>query len=148
MAGGFDVSAELAPRTNAEHNPLGIPARAQKVPQKSRKDSRPVRMSPGSTFPLRWHRTSFTRIDGAIEVSPDDWVLEEPGRSYGRIYRITGGPKNDRWFWAAYLHTADGHPFNGGIGDAADGRGAREEVERRQPEEVRARISGAHDRAE
>ncbi|WP_018265580.1 hypothetical protein [Methylosinus sp. LW4] len=91
--------------------------------------------------PLRWRRTSFTRLDGSIEVAPDDWVLKEPGWSYGRIYRIVGGPMHDHWFWAAYHHDPNGHPLNGGAGDAPDGRAAREEVERRQPEEVRARIT-------
>jgi len=36
---------------------------------------------------LKWRRTSFTRLDGSVEVAADDWVLKEPGR----IYRIIGG---------------------------------------------------------
>jgi hypothetical protein len=36
----------------------------------------------------RWRRTSFRRLDGSVEFSPDDWTLEDPARQLlARIYR-------------------------------------------------------------
>jgi hypothetical protein len=36
----------------------------------------------------RWRRTSFRRLDGSIDVTPDDWTLGDPaGQPLARIYR-------------------------------------------------------------
>ena len=85
----------------------------------------------------RWRRTSFRRLDGRVEFSPDDWTLADPaGQPLARIYRTTGGPQAGRWAWFV-LVDAHGRPFNGGTGTAEEGtrfafRQARPRRSRRQ----------------
>ncbi len=60
---------------------------------------------------------------------PDDWSLvDERGQPLGRIYRITGGPKDGHWFWTV-LVDAQGRPWNAGTGYCPTGREAKEAVE-------------------
>ncbi len=60
------------------------------------------------TQALKWKRTALTRADGS--PVPDDWVLaNERGQPVGRIYKMTGGPKDGHWFWTV-LVDAQGRP--------------------------------------
>lgn len=77
--------------------------------------------------PRKWRRTALTRSDGS--PVPDDWSLvDEHLGPVARIYRMTGGPQDGLWFWAVQID-AQGRPWNGGTGQAADGRQAKEAVE-------------------
>ncbi len=61
----------------------------------------------------------------------DDWSLvDERGQPIGRIYRMTGGPKDGHWFWCVLID-AEGRPWNGGTGDCLTGREAKAAVEAR-----------------
>jgi hypothetical protein len=65
-----------------------------------------------------WRRTSFRRLDGSVEFSPDDWTLEDPsGQPLARIYRHLYGPRAGRWMWFVDVD-AEGRPYNGGTGVA------------------------------
>ncbi len=77
---------------------------------------------------LKWRRTAFTRIDGAVDIAEDDWSLKIDGMSAARIYRVRGGPNNGRWFWAVQIGPGR-VPFNSGAGNADGGREAREACE-------------------
>lgn len=93
--------------------------------------------------PLKWRRTSFTRLDGRVDVAEDDWNIYDPGPPglpIARIYKVTGGPNADRWAWAVQVAQDGVTPWNGGSGFADDGRGAREACEARLPESIRTRI--------
>lgn len=91
--------------------------------------------------PLKWRRTAFKRLDGAIDVLDDDWSLSIGGLSLARIYRLKGGPQDGRWAWFVQVF-ADGTPGNGGTGSAADGRAAREACEALLPGEIRLALAG------
>jgi hypothetical protein len=87
----------------------------------------------------RWRRTSFRRLDGTVDIAPDDWTLEDDaGQPLGRIYLYRFGPQAGRWSWFVQVD-AEGRPFNGGTGTAATGKEAREAVERLVPVGVRMR---------
>ncbi len=76
---------------------------------------------------LKWRRTALTRADGSPVA--DDWTLvDERGQPVGRIYKMTGGPKDGHWFWTVLID-AQGRPWNGGTGDCPAGREAKEAVE-------------------
>ncbi len=61
----------------------------------------------------------------------DDWTLaDERGQPIGRIYRMTGGPKDGHWFWTVLIDD-QGRPWNGGTGDCPTGREAKAAVEAR-----------------
>jgi hypothetical protein len=80
-----------------------------------------------------WRRTSFKRLDGSIDVAPDDWTLfDDNGRPLARIYHYSFGPNAGRWAWFI-LVASDGVPFNSGTGVADTGREAREMCERILP---------------
>ncbi len=79
-----------------------------------------------ATFKRR--RAAFTRINGAVEVAENDWSLCIDGLSAARIYRVRGGPKDERWFWAVQIGPGR-VPFNSGTGNADGGREAREACE-------------------
>lgn len=84
-----------------------------------------------------WRRTSFRRLEGSIEIVPDDWCLEDDaGQPLARIYLHKFGPNAGRWAWFVQV-APDGTPYNGGTGTAATGTEAREECEQRIPEGVR-----------
>jgi hypothetical protein len=84
----------------------------------------------------RWRRTSFRRLDGSIDIAPDDWCLEDPaGQPLARIYRFAYGPQAGRWAWFVQVDR-EGRPYNGGTGTAATGKQAREACEVRVPEGV------------
>jgi hypothetical protein len=84
----------------------------------------------------RWRRTSFRRLDGSIDVSPDDWCLEDAnGQPLARIYRYAYGPNAGRWAWFVQVD-AQGRPYNGGTGIAETGREAREAFEALVPDDV------------
>jgi hypothetical protein len=86
-----------------------------------------------------WRSTSFKRLDGSIEVVPDDWsLLDEDGRPLARIYRYLYGPQAGRWSWFV-LVAPDGTPRNGATGTAATGKEAREAVEKLIPPGTRER---------
>jgi hypothetical protein len=86
----------------------------------------------------RWRRTSFRRLDGAVDIAADDWTLEDgAGQPLARIYKQTGGPQSGRWMWFVQINP-QGRPWNGGTGVAATGRAAREAVEALAPIGVRA----------
>ena len=77
----------------------------------------------------KWRRTSFRRLNGSIDIAPDDWCLEdENGQALARIYKVTGGPQSHQWFWAVQVGR-DGQPRNGGTGYVPTGREAREACE-------------------
>ncbi len=79
----------------------------------------------------KWRRILLTKTDGRFVR--DDWRLELPnGDAVARIYRVRGGPRDGRWFWAVQI---DAHfrPWNSGTGCAKTGRDAREAVEARVP---------------
>jgi hypothetical protein len=83
-----------------------------------------------------WRRTSFRRLDGSIDFSPDDWCLEDVnGQPLARIYRYAYGPNAGRWAWFVQV-APQGRPFNGGTGTAETGREAREACEDLVPEDV------------
>ena len=84
---------------------------------------------------LKWRRT----VISAGDAVPDDWSLQEPGRSIARLYKVRGGPHDGAWAWFVQV-APDGTPRNGGAGFAATGREAKEECERRLPEEILARL--------
>ncbi len=45
-----------------------------------------------------WRPTPFHRLDGAIEIAPDDWSLcDESGRPLARIYHYLYGPQAGAW---------------------------------------------------
>ncbi len=68
---------------------------------------------------------------GRLANFPDDWVLtDERGQPVGRIYKMTGGPKDGQWFWTVLID-AHGRPWNGGTGYCATGREVKEAVEAR-----------------
>ncbi len=77
---------------------------------------------------FKWRRTAFTLIDGVVEVLADDWSLLLGNLPAARIYRVSGGPHDGRWFWAVQIGPG-GAPFNSGTGHADDGRSARETCE-------------------
>lgn len=84
----------------------------------------------------RWRRTSFRRLDGSTDISPDDWCLEDDaGQPLARIYLFRYGPNAGRWAWFVQVD-ASGRPFNGGTGVADSGREAREAVEALIPVET------------
>jgi len=81
-----------------------------------------------TTTQRKWKRTDLTRADGS--VPPDDWCLVDYSLGpIARIYRINGGPQNDRWFWAVLID-AQGRPWNSGSGSAPSGAAAKAEVEK------------------
>ncbi len=81
------------------------------------------------TQALKWRRTNLTGADGA--PVPDDWSLvDDRGQPVGRIYRMTGGPKDGHWVWTV-LVDEQGRPWNGGTGSCSTGREAKEAVEAR-----------------
>ncbi len=83
------------------------------------------------TIGYRWRRTQLMGADGLQVV--DDWCLELPnGDAVARIYKVRGGPRDGRWFWAVQI---DEHfrPWNGGTGYCETGREAKEAVEARVP---------------
>ena len=53
---------------------------------------------------------------------------EIDGMSASRIYRVRGGPHDDRWFWAVQIGPGR-VPFNSGTGNADGGWEAREACE-------------------
>jgi hypothetical protein len=77
---------------------------------------------------FKWRRTAFRRIDGAVDIVEDDWSLMIDGTSAARIYRVRGGPHDDRWFWAVQIGPGR-VPFNSGTGHAHEGREVREACE-------------------
>jgi hypothetical protein len=96
-------------------------------------------VSETTTTTRRWRRTSFRRLDGAVDIAPDDWTLEDDaGQPLGRIYLYRFGPQAGRWAWFVQVD-AEGRPVNGGTGMAATGREAREAVEALVPVEVELR---------
>ena len=73
----------------------------------------------------RWHRASFRRLDGSIDVAEDDWsLLDAAGQALARIYKTTGGPRDGRWLWFV-LTDPQGRPYNGGGPLVRAGGGAR-----------------------
>jgi hypothetical protein len=40
-----------------------------------------------TSAPVKWRRTGFTRIDGAVEIADDDWSLGIAGLSAARRSR-------------------------------------------------------------
>ena len=79
-----------------------------------------------------WRRTSFKRLDGSIDVAPDDWPLfDDNGRPLARIYITVSARMPDAAgsFWSRRY----GVPANGGTGVADTGREAREICERVLP---------------
>jgi hypothetical protein len=77
---------------------------------------------------LKWRRTAFARIDGAVDIAEDDWSLMIDGMSAARIYRVRGGPHDGQWFWAVQIGPGR-VPFNSGAGNADGGHEAREACE-------------------
>ena len=77
---------------------------------------------------FKWRRTAFTRIDGAVDIAEDDWLLCIDGMSAAHIYRVRGGPHDGRWFWAVQIGFGRA-PFNSGTGNADGGGEAREACE-------------------
>ena len=77
---------------------------------------------------VKWRRTAFTRIDGAVDIAEDDWSLMIDRLPAARIYRVNGGQNDGRWFWAVQIGPGR-VPFNGGTGHAGGGREAREACE-------------------
>jgi hypothetical protein len=74
----------------------------------------------------KWRRTSFKRLDGLIDIAPDDWCLQdENNQTLARIYKVTGGPQRAQWFWAVQVGP-DGERRNGGAGYFPTGKEARE----------------------
>jgi hypothetical protein len=81
----------------------------------------------------RWCRTSFRRLDGSIDIVPNDWGLEDVnGQPLARIYLFAYGPNAGRWAWFVQVDP-QGRPYNGGTGTAETGREAREAL---VPEDV------------
>ena len=81
------------------------------------------------TTERKWRRTSFKRLDGSIDIAPDDWCLhDENAQALARIYKVKGGPQSAQWFWAVQVGR-DGEPRNGGAGYFSTGREARETCE-------------------
>jgi hypothetical protein len=75
----------------------------------------------------KWRRTALTRADGA--PVPDDWRLVDPDLgAIARLYRVTGGPNDARWFWAVQID-AQGRPWNSCTGYAPAGAEAKAAVE-------------------
>jgi hypothetical protein len=84
-----------------------------------------------------WRRTAFTSINGEVEVAPDDWTLLNPdGEPLARLYKVSGGPQDGRWYWTV-LFRPDGSVGGGGNGIAESGRAAREACEARIPKTMR-----------
>ncbi len=84
-----------------------------------------------------WRRTVFTSINGNDEIAPDDWtLLDLSDKPLARLYKVTGGPQDGRWYWSV-LFMRDGSVGNGGNGFTATGREAREACEARMPETTR-----------
>jgi hypothetical protein len=82
----------------------------------------------------RWRRTSFRRLDGSVDIAPDDWTLEDAaGQPLARIYRYLYGPQAGRWAWFVQVDR-EGRPYNGGTGVAATGTEARQACEALVPE--------------
>lgn len=80
-----------------------------------------------------WRRTSFARLDGFIEVAPDDWTLfDDNGRPLARTYHYRFGPNAGRWAWSL-LVGQERVPASGGTGLAETGHEACEACERRLP---------------
>jgi hypothetical protein len=89
-----------------------------------------------------WRRTSFRRLDGSIDIAPDDWTLEDVnGQPLARIYRYAYGPNAGRWAWFVQVDP-QGRPYNGGTGAAATGTEAREACEARVFEGLLADCDG------
>jgi hypothetical protein len=74
---------------------------------------------------FKWRRTAFTRIDGAVEIAEDDWSLRIDGLSAARIYRVRGGPHDDRWFWAVQIAPVACRSTAGRVTLGAAGKRAR-----------------------
>jgi hypothetical protein len=69
---------------------------------------------------IKWRRTN---------LAPDDWTLLDPsGEPLARLYNVSGGPQDGRWYWSV-LFRRDGGVGNGGNGFAVTGREAREACE-------------------
>ncbi len=54
------------------------------------------------------------------------------GDAVARIYKVRGGPRDGRWFWAVRIHRHF-RLWNGGTGYCEMGREAKEAVEARVP---------------
>jgi hypothetical protein len=95
-----------------------------------------------STTKRSWRRTSFKRLDGSIQVTPDDWcLLDDADRPVARIYRYLYGSNAERWSWFV-LADQGGTPGNGRTGTAASDREARDACERLIPAGVQERRRG------
>jgi hypothetical protein len=79
---------------------------------------------------FKWRRTAFTRIDGAVDIAEDDWSLMIDGMSAARIYCVSGGPHDGRWFWAVQIGPGR-VPFNSGTRVARTAAGKRARLARR-----------------
>jgi hypothetical protein len=65
---------------------------------------------------IKWRRTN---------LAPDDWTLLDPsGEPRARLYNVSGGPQDGRWYWSV-LFRRDGGVGNGGNGFAVTTGGAR-----------------------
>ena len=81
----------------------------------------------------KWRRTSFEDTAGNVEIAPDDWTLFDPsGEPLVRLYKVTGGPQDGRWYWTVLVRP-DGSQGSGGTGFVDTGREAREACEARVP---------------
>jgi hypothetical protein len=69
-----------------------------------------------------------TSANGAV-VPNDRCLVDEKLGPIAHVYRINGGPQNDRWFWAVLIDAQD-RPWNSGSGSAPSGAAAKAEVER------------------
>jgi hypothetical protein len=79
----------------------------------------------------KWRRTAFEDTAGNVEIAPDDWTLLDPsGMALARLYKVSGGPQDGRWYWTVLVRT-DGSAESGGTGFVATGREAREAREAR-----------------
>ncbi len=88
----------------------------------------------GMTTGYRWRRTHLMGADGLVV---DDWGLEpRNGDAVARIYRVRGGPRDGRWFWAFRVdHRADGW-LAGGVVDVTHAGRAKGIAETTSPEPV------------
>jgi len=84
---------------------------------------------PSSAAGRRWRPTLSLQLNGLIDVTLDDWTLEDSaGRPLARIYRFLDGPNAGRWAWFIEVDL-QGLPFDGDTGTAATGTEARDACE-------------------
>jgi hypothetical protein len=88
----------------------------------------------GAEVKRNWRRTSFKRLDGSIDVAPDDWTLfDDNGRPLARIYHYSFGPNAGRWSGFILVARRMARLPTAGAGIAETGTGAREICERVLP---------------